>query len=209
MAFKDILLPEWIAFGAQGGPDWAPSAIESTESGDEAREVVKTKALGKWTIAYQSRLREHWETFQDIFYVMGSVRDSLRYHDVLDDSCSSAQAYLRLIDSTHWQMVKRRTVRAFGSATTYTYDQDIILPVDTTVSGTGSYSVSAMTGIITKASGAAPTGFLCERFHKLVRFDFDHLLQTMTDRSMEDSDEKDFFVDYAGLTIIEIPLTSA
>lgn len=207
MAFRDILLPEWISFGAQGGPDWSPVAIEPKESGDEMREVVKSAALGKWTIAYNARQRGHWETFQDLFYVMGSVRDSLRFHDMLDDACPASQAYLRAIDSTHWQMVKRRSVRAFRSATTYTYDQDIILPVDTTVSGGGSYTVSNSTGIVTKTGGDDPTGFTCRRFHKLIRFDVEHLVQTVDTR--EQSADADFIVTYAGITIIEIPLTSA
>lgn len=210
MAFKDLLLPEWISFGAQGGPDWSPSAISSLESGDESREVVKSKALGKWTVAYQSRLRAHWEEFQDFFYIIGSIRDSWRYHDPLDDSCSAARAHLEAIDSTHWQMCKRRTLQAYTSGS-YTYDQDIVLPVDYTILGSGVYTVDEETGIVTKVSGADPTGFHCELFHKLCRFDFEQLLQTMTDRSLdvEDGDEKDYFVDYAGIAIIEIPVTSA
>lgn len=206
MAFKNMLLPELISFGAQGGPDWSPSSISPLESGDEAREVVKSLALGKWTIAYQARLREHWDAFQDFIYIAGGVRDSWRFHDVLDDSCLASQAHLEAIDSTNWQMCKRRTVNEYRAGGTYTYDQPIILPVTYSITGTGAYTVDRETGIVTKTGGADPSGFTCTLFHKLCRFDIDQLLQTVDTR---DASGADFIVSYAGITVLEIPLTSA
>lgn len=205
MTFRAIRLPIRIAFGAQGGPAFR-TVVSTQESGDEAREATVDKGLGRWTISYIGKLEDAWSEFQDFFYIVGGPRDSWMFWDPLDHACSRAQAYLEPIggDSppADFQMWKRRTIGA------YTYDQKIVLPRTdkTTVDGTGTYSVSATTGVITVVSGANPTGFLCDWFDKLCRFGDDHLVQTIDNKSPR-LDE--FIVNYAGIPIVEIPLSSA
>lgn len=199
MTFRAVRLPECISFGAQGGPEFR-TVVSTQESGDESREGTIAKALGRWTIGYQGKLEDAWTDFQDFWYIVGGSRDSWQFWDPLDNDCSSAQAILTALSASTWQMWKRRT---FGAIT---YDQKIVLPRTVTVTGSGTYSVSATTGIITKSAGADPTGFTCDWFDKLCRFGIDHLVQTIDNKN---PGRDEFIVAYAGIPIVEIPLTSA
>lgn len=203
MAFIDLRLPSDISLGAQGGPDWEPISITTLESGDEVRDVVKSKALGNWTISYDARRPAIWQRFQDFWYIVGG--NSWPFKDWLDFECAAAQSHLTAIDSTHWQMWKRRTIGSF------TYDQKIVLPYNATVNGGGSYSVARATGIITKASGADPTTFATS-FDKLCRLVSGHLVQTIDTRKNDAASHngtRTIIVSYAGIGVKEIPLTSA
>jgi uncharacterized protein (TIGR02217 family) len=213
MAFRDVLLDKAISFGAQGGPEWGPDAVAMTESGDESRENTKSMALGEWTISYNARRPAIWRRMQDFFYVIAQGRaNTWPFYDWLDHDCLASESQLTVLTAnTTWQMYKRRSLGG------HTYDQKIVLPLvaQTTVAGGGNYSVARATGIITRNSGANPTGFVCREFHKLCRMDMTRLIQTFettTERMVTRSDgstERLLIVSYAGIPVKEIPLTSA
>jgi uncharacterized protein (TIGR02217 family) len=202
MTYRAIRLPDCFAFGAQGGPNFV-TIVATTDSGDESREGTIGKGLGRWTISYQATLADEWDEFIDFFCIVGARRDTWGFRDALDYVCTTTQSRLTQVSgsTTQWQMWKRRSVGAL------TYDQKIILPIANTlvVNGGGSYTLSATGGVITKVSGGNPTSFSC-RFDKLCRFDIDHLQQTIESKHGVDGE---FIVSYAGIPVIEVPLTSA
>lgn len=102
--------------------------------------------------------------------------DGFRIKDWADYK-SDSRGVVTAIDATHFQLGK---TYSSGSAT---YTRKITKPISAiTVSGGGSYSVDYSTGIITKSSGANPTGWSGE-FDVPVQFDADELPWVVASRS--------------------------
>lgn len=199
MAFKDIRLDPAISEGAQGFPDFEPVRISPQDNGNEKRMGTKVEALGIWTISYNAKKTALWKYLRAHHYIVGGRLHSWPMKDWLDFECLASESHLEPIDSTHWQLCKRWSI---GSEH---YDEQIILPILSTVvvSGSGSYSVSRTTGILTKAGGADPTAVYC-KFDKLCRYDARF---TQTIAGHRPSGE--MIVTCTGISIREIPLSSA
>lgn len=182
-----------ISYGAVGGPEFV-TVIATTESGDESREAMRSKALGTWDISYAARLESKWRPLQAFFLAHRGRRDPFAFKDWTDFTCTQTQSVLTTLSTNTRQMWKRY---AAGSLT---YDKKLVLPKSgtLTVVGTGTYTVDYNTGIITIVSGAAPTAFDCE-FYKLVRFDTDVMKANTIDRS-----GNELVVGWSGIPIKEV-----
>lgn len=193
MTFRDQRLDPYISYGAEGGPEFL-TIIAQSESGDEARDSLRSKALGTWDVSYHARMPDVWKPLRAHFLIMGGRRDTWPLKDWLDFECSSAESVLVAIDSTHWQMYKRYS---FGGVN---YDYKIVLPITATtaIAGGGTYSVGRTTGIITKSSGSDPTSFSTE-FDKLVRYDTDVMKADTIDKS-----GSELIVGWSGIPIKEV-----
>lgn len=191
MTFRNQPLDVRISDGAVGGPEFV--TIVANDAENEVRESMRSKARGNWDVSYAARKEAQWRPLQAHFLVMGGRRDTWPFRDRLDYQCSASEAILVAIDSTHWQMYKRYTVGGL------TYERKIVLPYNTTVAGGGTYSVGASTGIITKLSGADPTGFSTD-FYKLCRYDTD----AMRVRQITHKPDGTMIVEWAGIPIKEV-----
>lgn len=191
MTFRNIPLDDRIADGAVGGPEFV--TIIPQDSENETRDSMRDKARGNWDLSYAARRETVWRPLRDHWLVMGGRRDTWPFRDRLDYQCSTAEAVLVAIDSTHRQMYKRYTI---GGAT---YDYKIVLPYESTISGSGSYTVGATTGIITKVSGADPTGF-STKFRKLCRYDTD----SFRPKQITHKPDGTQIIEWAGIPVREI-----
>jgi uncharacterized protein (TIGR02217 family) len=179
MAFKDNLRLDrrMMQFGSSAGDAFA-TIIATSESGDESRDATRERDQGEWLIIIPPKRVSELKDFKAFFKVANGRANTWRLVDPEDYLVGTGEGVVTQLTSTTFQMWKR------WSYAGYTFDNKVVLPVDVTIAGGGSYSVGSTTGIITVASGANPSGWTGKR-DKLVRFDTDKLDRTITDKNTE------------------------
>jgi uncharacterized protein (TIGR02217 family) len=192
MTFRNQPLDECISDGAVGGPEFITLIAGDAES--ETRDALRSKARGYWDLAFAARLEENWRPLRAHWLVMGGRRDTWPFKDKLDFQCAASESVLVVLTAnTTWQMYKRHSIGGI------TYDYKIVLPYSTTVSGGGTYTVGATTGIITRTGGANPTGFVTS-FRKLCRYDTD----SFRPRSITHKPDGTQIVEWVGIPVKEV-----
>lgn len=169
MAFRETpRFPDDISYGVDFGPEFN-TIIAINASGDEARNSNWSQARSKGNASHGIRTPAQSLALISFFRVMMGKLHGWRFKDWADFSDGGA-GVVALISGSTYQMYKRYTS---GSST---YDRKIQKPVSgsTVVAGGGSYTVDSTTGIITKNSGAVPTGWTGD-FDVPCRFDTDQM----------------------------------
>lgn len=190
MAFDDVRLPDRIAAGAIGGPEWSTSIVV-TAGGHEVRNQNWAHPRGRWNISPALQSRADIESVLGFFRARRGRLRAFRFKDWSDFFVPRQQ-----IGTTNGTQNQFQIVKAYGSNPAYS--RQIRLPVSGTVrcwvnniertigSGGNQFQVNTTTGIITIGSTLAATNGQtveaeCE-FDVPVRFESDLLegqLQTM------------------------------
>lgn len=155
MAFVDERFPDKISYDAIERIRHNTSVVR-VNSG--ARSANKNWAfpLREFDVSHAMRIKTYMDTVVAFnLAVAEGMANTFRYKAWADYSATASQGIATLISGDNYQMYRRYT---FGSSTK---DRKITLPVNgtITVSGGGTYSIAYTTGIITRTSGAAPTGW--------------------------------------------------
>lgn len=172
MAFLESpRFPDDIALGARGGPEFVTD-IETLFSGSEAGNINRDQGLGRWVVGHVAKPLTAFAELEKFFRAVRGRGHRWRFKDHRDFTATTAEGVVTLISGDTYQMWKR--YQPVGSA--LFEDYKVVKPVSPTVSVTGGgvYTVAYTTGIITRVSGAVPTGWSGE-FDKPCRFGSDHM----------------------------------
>lgn len=164
--------PDKLAYGLLVGPLDSRTRIR-TDSGQVTINVNWAHYLTKFNGTTTHRTQAERDEIDSFFRAVRA--DGFRVKD-WSDYKSDSRGVVTALSSTTWQIGK-----TYASGST-TYTRKIAKPVSTiTVAGGGSYTVDYTTGIVTKVSGASPTGWSGE-FDVPVQFDSDELLWQVATR---------------------------
>lgn len=196
MAYIATRFPELIAFGFSGGPAFR-TRIAATRSGKEQRNQGLSASLGRWTATHKHKGQTATEALIAYFQVANGRTNTFRFKDYADFAAAGSAGIVTLISGDTYQMKKRYTVGASSQ------DRPIYKPIAATVSisGGGSYSLAAETGIITRNSGAAPTGWTGQ-FDAHCRFDSDEMQIEIVERKAGG----EYIYTWGDIAIVEVPL---
>lgn len=176
MAFLETpRFPEKISYGATGGPQWMTDVLSSA-SGHEQRIQRWAAARRSYDVSHGAKTPALFAELLAFFHAVGGRYHAFRYKDWSDFQVIGTQGVLVALSGTTWQMYKRYSAGALS------HDRKLVKIVSgtTVVSGGGTYTVDANTGVITKTGGADPTGFTCQ-FDTPARFDTDQMRATLED----------------------------
>ncbi len=180
MAFLETpRFPDDIAFGAIAGPSYSTNVVV-VSSGVESRNRNWTQQRNEYDVSAGVRTKAHMDSIIAHFHVVGGSADGFRFKDWTDYQ-DGGGGIVTLISGDDYQMYKRYTR---GSSTK---DRKITKPItsEISISGGGTYSIDYATGIITRVSGAVPTGWT-GTFDVPVRFVEDKMKIEITNRSGND-----------------------
>jgi len=168
MSFNETArFPLQIALGAQGGPEYTTNII-TVDNGFESRTAVWSASRLKFDIGTRPMTKADTDALIAFFRSVKGRAYGFRFRDWSDYQATTDNGGFTAIAGATYQMVK---TYASGSLSEV---RSISKPVAGTVSvsGSGVYSIDYTTGILTVASGAAPTAWSGE-FDVPVRFDTD------------------------------------
>jgi uncharacterized protein (TIGR02217 family) len=152
MAFYESpRFPERIAYGAQGGPEWATTVVV-TVSGREQRNAAWQYPRHRWDVSQGINDAADFETLRAHFLTVQGRLHGWRFKDWSDYTCSISQGRVQGLTSTTFQLVKRYTSGA------QTLDRQIRKPLaspfelrnsGTPLTLTTDYTLNTTTGIVT------------------------------------------------------------
>lgn len=181
MSFKNVRISTRVELGAQGGPGFKTTIIE-TSSGDEYRNIDWSRQRGRWEIGYTDNM-EIIEEIIAFFQVMRGRAYGFRFRDWSDYKVDNVIA------------VGDGETKEFQAAKVYQVDESaqfirpltrldgatVVLSDDNDTEVAATPMIDENTGKIT-FSVAPPTGYkvkLKGQFDVPVRFDTDELPVTM------------------------------
>lgn len=145
--------PYRVALGFEGGSGYL-TEIAQVPGGKQKRNSQRQNSLGRWRATQLTKRHNVTQELIKFFHAAGGSLNDFPYRDWTDFNVASGDGIFETIDATHFQLQKRYIKGGV------TRTRDIIRPLSTiTVVGTGNYSVSLTTGILTVNSGANPTGW--------------------------------------------------
>lgn len=178
MFIEDPTFPEAISFHARGGPAHR-TIVTETDGEWEYRNSNIQYARRKYVVSFDARIAHVFLPLQPFFAVAEGRLHGFRFKDWKDYRHNDAggTGIVVAIDATHWYLGKRYVS---GSNTK---DRLISKPrTGAVIVGSGSYTLDYTTGIITKSSGSAPTGWT-GTFDVPCRFDTDDDATEIIDKS--------------------------
>lgn len=193
--------PDHISFHAVGGPGFVTGVVRNS-----ARHELRDQpavGLGSWTISYNNKLENAYETLRDFVWVARGRLNTFPFKDWLDYKVKATQGVCIATGVTHqYQLYRRYTVTSedIGSPTgTFTYDRIIQLPRfgKITVNGATGLQVDYSTGLI--LSSTAPPSWFGE-FDCLARLDIDHMDAEIVDKRGDGQ----FITTWASIPINEV-----
>ena len=171
MAFIETpRFPESIGAGSKFGPGYS-TAIARNLGGFELNNQNWSMPLYEGDVIHGVRTQAELDDLLAFFHGVAGMHNSFRFKSFNDYRAAGGQGGLVALDADHWQMVKTYTFGALFKS------RKIAKPVAgaVVVSGGGTYSVDYTTGIVTRSSGADPTGWSGE-FDFPVRFNIDQMM---------------------------------
>lgn len=170
MAFlEQPRFPENLSAGSRFGPGYSTRQARN-QGGYRAANRNWTYPLHRGDVARAVNSQSELNDLLAFFHGAAGMFNGFRFKNFNDYTVTGSQGTLIAIDSTHWQMAKTRT---YGALST---QWKVTKPLaGAVIAGSGSYSYSTITGIITKASGADPSGWTGE-FDFPVQFNIDEML---------------------------------
>ena len=162
--------PETISAGSKFGPGYSTRMARNL-GGYEAANKNWLYPLHRGDVITGCKEQADMNDLLAFFHGIAGMFNQFRFKNFNDYTAAGSQGTVSLISGDTYQMYKTRT---FGALVT---PWKVSKPVSGTVvvAGGGSYTVDYTTGIITRNSGAAPSGWTGE-FDFPVRFDTDDLL---------------------------------
>lgn len=195
MATLSERFPMRVAFGFSGGARYSVG-IAVTLGGREKRNQNWSMSRGRWVATQNAKKEVETQILVHYFHAAGGRENNFPFRDWIDFQVSSAQGVVELISGNDYQLQKRYTRGGV------TRDRDIFRPVNASISGGGSYTVNTSTGVVTRNSGAAPTGW-SGQFDCLCRFDTDDLQDIEVVGKGPDGE---FIYTWGGIAIVETRL---
>jgi uncharacterized protein (TIGR02217 family) len=177
--FRDATFPPRLAFGAEGGPEFATDLFASI-GGWEARQGHWPVRRGRWTVTFQNRYKTEIDELLHFFRAVAVGRGySFRFRDFTDYQFNNTVA-LGDGTTTAFQLQKRYETGAMVLYVPLT--KPVASTVIVAVNGvqTVSYTLDALTGVVTFPS-APPSGAVIAaagEFDRTVRFGEDTLTLT-------------------------------
>lgn len=164
MTFVATRMQDDVALGFEGGPEDSV-AIAIAGGGAETRNAMRSQFMREWTASFNGKTKAQSLALLDLWHAVGGRLYGFLFKDWLDFEASGSAGTVTLISGDTYQM---RKAYVFGALT---HSRIIYKPLSGTVavSGGGSYTVSYTTGVITRNSGAVPTGWTGQ-FDVPVRF---------------------------------------
>lgn len=175
MAFVETpRFPVDISVGSKFGPGYSTS-IARNLGGFEQNNQNWSMPLHIGDVIFGCRTQPQLNNLLAYFHGVAGMHNGFRFKSFNDYTATGSQGTVTVIDATHWQMYKTYTFGALSKA------RKITKPIaGAVIAGGGSYSYDTATGIITKLSGADPTGWVGE-FDFPVRFNLDEMLPQWLD----------------------------
>jgi uncharacterized protein (TIGR02217 family) len=169
MAFiESPRFPEYLAPGMVGGPSWRTEIVELM-SGHEQRNAAWALPRQRYRINVHNLTQTQIEGLIAFMRITQGRLNGFRFRDPADYAAAGSAGVVTLISGNDYQLYKRYTSGA------NTADRKIIKPVRAiSVAGGGTYSVNYTTGVVTRSSGAVPTGWTGS-FDVPVRFGIDEM----------------------------------
>lgn len=181
--------PDLVSFGATGGATFLTNVV-ATEGGLEQRNQIWSQARGSWEVSHAARLPEQYKPLQAFFRVARGKAMEFRFKDWSDFTVESGEGVFVLISAGVYQMHKRYTVG------TETVDRKITLPIEDSVTITGTFSAADYdTGIVT----GTPTSWIGE-FDVRCRFDTDQMKAEIIDRSQGSG----LIIGWSSIPVVEV-----
>lgn len=168
--------PDAISKGSQLGPAYS-TGVGRNFGGKTARNRNWSSPLYEGDVIFGVKTQSQLNDLLAFFHHVAGRFGAFRVKNWNDYTVTGSEGIVTTITTnTTFQMWKRAT---WGGAAGNHKLQKIVSGT-TIVSGGGSYTVDENTGIITRNSGANPTGFTCEFDLRMV-FDTDKMLPTWLD----------------------------
>jgi uncharacterized protein (TIGR02217 family) len=172
-------LPEWIAYGATGGPEWG-TALFAAPGGWEQRTQLFQQVRGRWDVSFIHVSKEQAQVLVDFFRAVAHGKaSSFCFTDWRDHTFANV---IGTGDGTTsaFQLVKVYTSGALSYARPLT--RPIVSRLVVTVNGvlTTAYTVSDTGGVLS-FDAPPPSGAVIHAsgdFEVLVRFEGDELMVT-------------------------------
>jgi uncharacterized protein (TIGR02217 family) len=171
--FKEILLPDELAFGSRGGRRYSTDVVVN-RGGYEKRNASWQDPLGRWDIGFTNRTLAQTRRLQGFFHEVRARRDSFLFFDHKDSEMVRATAHR--IDATTYQL-RQRYQTATGETTYinvyHPYLQTMTVALgtrQTPFSGGPEYGQITLPSAVSASVNVNVTG----RFYIEVRFDVDH-----------------------------------
>lgn len=172
-------LPDWIAYGATGGPEWG-TALFAAPGGWEQRTQLWIQVRGRWDVSFLNVSKAQATTLVDFFRAVAwGKAGSFCFMDWRDHTFDNDIATGDGIAST-FQLVKVYTSGTLSYARPLT--RPIVSSLVVTVNGveTSAYTVDAVSGRLLFAAPPANGAVMHASgdFEVLVRFETDQLMVT-------------------------------
>lgn len=195
MAILTERFPYRVALGFEGGSAYS-TTIAVLPSGKEKRNANRANPMGRWVATQLHKLETETKALIDFYHAAGGRINLFPFRDWSDYKVASGAGNVVLISGDTYQM---RKAYVMGGVTRY---RNIIRPVNPVVTGGGTYSVNPSTGVVTRISGAVPTGWTGE-FDCLCRFESDNVLQQITIVNRHGSGSHIYT--WGDIAIVEVP----
>jgi uncharacterized protein (TIGR02217 family) len=193
MAFIEEVFPEDISWGAQGGPRFRTTIIESG-GGFEQRNIDWSQAKAGYNVAYGAKTAAQMTRLREWFYAMHGKAHGFRYKDWFDFTAETEWFGDGDGAEVDFQLVKTYTIL------TQSYVRQIKKPVIGTIHvyldgvekdegpGAGEWELDYATGIVTMGTAPLATPEVLTwtgEFHVPVRFDEDEMNVSMDFEDVE------------------------
>lgn len=187
MAFIEVSLPEELAWGATGGPEWSTEIFQPL-GGDEQRNQNRAHPLGRWDLGLVNKDATYTRLLLNFFNSVAKGKaNGFRFRDLPNDYWQAVEEFTGIGDGvlTQFQLYKEHPYPGVDD-----YNKPIYKPVAGTVSiffdGAPQllgWTVSTITGIVTFASPVPDEVIITAsyEFELPVRFDIDHFACTRID----------------------------
>jgi uncharacterized protein (TIGR02217 family) len=161
--------------GFEGGSGYL-TEIAQVPGGKEKRNAQRANSLGAWVATQLHKRHAPTQELIKYWHAAAGRANDFPFRDWTDYQVETGDGVFLALTASTYQLQKRYITGGV------TRTRDIIRPLaGLVVTGSGTYSVSGSTGILTVTSGAAPTGWHGE-FDLLCRFGTDDLKVTIVDK---------------------------
>lgn len=162
--------PDKIAIDTQFGPQYS-TAVGRNQGGYRFVNRNWSMPLYRGDISHAAKTQALLDDLLAFFHGVAGRFNGFRFKHFQDYKALAGQGTLQVITAgTTWQMYKTYTYAALSTV------RKISKPVSgCVITGAGTYTYNTTTGVVTKLSGADPTGWTGE-FDVPVAFDTDEML---------------------------------
>ena len=171
MAFKDILFPPQISYGASGGPEFSTDVI-IIASGMEKRNSNWQQPRYKFEVAHGVKTQDQLDELIAFFYQVQGRRDSFRFKNWMEFEIFEETSLVKETETPGvFQLCKSYGGGKYKKLTKIVEDTLVVYKSGAV---TTAYTVDINTGLITIAGPANTITFTCE-YDMHCRFNTDRM----------------------------------